>query len=201
MNENLKTQRELFKMKKLVMGLVATTSVLAASNLGTSLAAAFLAKDTTTSNGALVDKHSKQAVKTDMYANMYHGEKPSEALRHARRLACLAEDASDNCFTVHSPVIEASLGLAMLRQCHAGSDVDFEMDLDGDGDEHVSEHYHICPGSASTNYQWSGDVIVGGSITSGDIVFTIAVEPGDTTKYKISWAHDHAEDHSDTAFH
>jgi hypothetical protein len=89
MSQNLKTQRELFKVKKVVIGLVAFTCILALSNLGTSFAAAFLAKDTKSVDGKLVDSHTGQTMKTDSSAATFTiDQELSDANRRQRRLEC-----------------------------------------------------------------------------------------------------------------
>lgn len=65
MQEQMETQRQLFRVKKIVFVLLALVVILAISNLGTSFAAASLAKDTTTSSNAeVIDKHSNEALST-----------------------------------------------------------------------------------------------------------------------------------------
>jgi len=57
MEESLRLQKDVFKMKKMIVGLLVFVVILALSNLGTSFASAILAKDTTTNdNNELVNK-------------------------------------------------------------------------------------------------------------------------------------------------
>jgi hypothetical protein len=65
MREQMKTQKQLFQVKRIMFILLAIVVVLAVSNLGTSFAAAYLAKDTTTNESyQFVDKHSGEELST-----------------------------------------------------------------------------------------------------------------------------------------
>ena len=70
--------------------LVALTCVLAAANIGLSFAAAFLAKDTTTSEGKLVDAKTGDTLKTDSTTKRFdiNPELNAEYNSRQRRLAC-----------------------------------------------------------------------------------------------------------------
>ena len=90
-----------------------------------------LSKDTTTSGGVLVDKHTGQVVKTDSRVNNYKSDpEATERLRRQRRLECVTETGADghadlDC-SFNSDVISSANALLMLSQCHDGNDVHFE---------------------------------------------------------------------------
>jgi hypothetical protein len=65
MEKQLETQRQLFRTKRVMFVLLALVVILALSNLGTSFAAAHLAKDTSTStNAELVDRKTNEQLST-----------------------------------------------------------------------------------------------------------------------------------------
>lgn len=69
MTEQLAQRRQLFKLKKVIIGLAAVVVLLTLSNLGTSFAAAYLAKDTTVSDKEeLVNSKTNEALGTQSMA-------------------------------------------------------------------------------------------------------------------------------------
>lgn len=173
MIDNLGKQRELFQMKKVVFGLVCVTCVLVLSNLGTSVAAAILSKDTTTQGAVLIDKATGHAIRTDTYANIYSGsEDESEMFGRGRKLST---------YDYTGPVISNTDALAMLAECHSGSDVDFLFRV---GDEETQ--HCICPEGAA-KYHYDGDAIVSGVIVKEGTTYTIEPDAGNDGYYRISW--------------
>jgi hypothetical protein len=143
MADNLQTQRQLFKVKKVVIGLVAFTCVLALCNLGTSFAAAFLAKDTTTANGKFVDTHTGNTLKTDSSATTFNIDKElTDANRRRLVLACdearrlVNPNAGNNaptnydCTVADNAVFMAD-GAAIVDSCEAGGTVNVVHDFSG----------------------------------------------------------------------
>jgi hypothetical protein len=105
--------------------LLAFVVVLALANLGTSFASAVLAKDTTTSNGQLVDKKTNEAVATATAVETYTVQEDNG--ENARRLAeCTSTsmDAYDACNTTVSSntTMSNTSALAMLRNCEQGTE-------------------------------------------------------------------------------
>ena len=65
-------QRQLFKFKKIMIGLSVVVFLLTLSNLGTSFAAAYLAKDTSVNDkDVLVNSHTKKALSTQTTSAQY----------------------------------------------------------------------------------------------------------------------------------
>ena len=115
--------------------LVAFTCVLALCNLGTSFAAAFLAKDTTTVNGKFVDSHTGNTLKTDSSATtMAIDNELTNANRRQRRLACEAvrrlakptdppTDPTNYGCTVAPNAVSMEDGEAIVNGCRDGGAV------------------------------------------------------------------------------
>lgn len=194
MKENLKTQHELFKMKKVVIGLSIVTFILSLSNLGTSFAAAILSKDTTTSGGVLIDKHTGQVVKTDSRVNNYKSDPDAtERLRRQRRLECVTETGTDghadlDC-SFNSDVISSADALLMLSQCHDGNDVHFEYP---NADGKMIDH-HICPTDEGEfiHVEEADGTVTSGTITHDAHTFTFAPNPANSDEYIITTDHTH----------
>lgn len=197
MAENLNTQRELHKMKKVVFGLVGITCVLAIANMGTSIAAAVLSKDTMTQGNTLVNKNSGQAIKTDSFAHIHKSDKEAtEARRRERRLECTDLDDDDrdgiSC-TFHGHIVPRQDALDLLQECEDGSDVDLQFTHDLDEDHALLEHFCICPPSESAiyvNQEIDGvSVPISGNITKDTFSFWIRPEDSsdDNSDYVVSW--------------
>jgi len=121
MQEQLSMQRSIFQMKRVIVGLIAFTVILALANLGTSFASAILAKDTKTSDGQLVDKKTNEAVETAAAAEIFTvGADDGE---NARKLAECTSTVSTDCeSTVTTPTTMSSANaLALLKNCKAGT--------------------------------------------------------------------------------
>lgn len=85
MQQHIKTQNQLFSMKRVVIGLACFTAVLAVSNLATAWAAAILAKDTQVQGGALVDKVTGETLGTNPKSNIYNVKEDFEQGDSGRR--------------------------------------------------------------------------------------------------------------------
>jgi len=74
--EQMAQQRQLFKFKKIMIGLSVLVVLLTLSNLGTSFAAAYLAKDTSVNDkDVLVNSHTKKALSTQTTSAQYGAER------------------------------------------------------------------------------------------------------------------------------
>jgi len=147
MTENLQTQRELFKVKKVVAGLVVFTCILALSNLGTSFAAAFLAKDTKSKGGKLTDVHTHKTIKTDTSSTAYVADGDlGEELSRRRRLACVEIDgfggSFKQCGVNNFAALTLEMGRDIVNSCDDGGSVTIRK-LYNDGMNH--RDHPICP--------------------------------------------------------
>jgi len=132
MQEQLAMQKSMFKMKKIIAGLLAFVFILALANLGTSFASAILAKDTTTSNGELVDKNTNEAVATASAVKDYLVAKDDGD--NARTLqACTVDEntataACDTSATTTSGTTTMPAGKAqnMLQDCYESRNVNLK---------------------------------------------------------------------------
>lgn len=84
--QNLQTQKELLSLKRLVYVLIALVIIISLATLGTSFAAAILAKDTTTTNGVLVVKGDGEAVATQSNGETFLVTVETEEERRRRHL-------------------------------------------------------------------------------------------------------------------
>ena len=87
--EQMETQKQLFRVKKVMFVLLALVVVLALANLGTSFAAASLAKETTTStNAELLDKNTQEALSTQTATEDISFERTIEITPDRRAHVC-----------------------------------------------------------------------------------------------------------------
>lgn len=94
--EQLETQKQLFHVKRIMFVLLAIVVLLAVSNLGTSFAAAIIAKDTTTTPDAeLVDKASGEHISTQTSTEDFIIERTAVDSDGRRRLCSNDEDCGD----------------------------------------------------------------------------------------------------------
>jgi hypothetical protein len=143
MTDNLKTQRELFKVKKVVIGLVIFTFILALSNLGTSFAAAFLAKDTKSEEGKLTDASSGKTLATDSTTTEFVANNElGEELSRQRRLACITNGDGEECVVDSLTAFDQKTGANIVKSCEAGSSVTIVKYFNG-GANHAQ--FPICP--------------------------------------------------------
>ncbi len=151
MQEHVQTQRKLFQLKKIIIGLAVLVVILALSNLGTSFAAAILSKDTVTKTeetsdgeefGAdLIDKKTRGKVGTQT-AN------DSIEVNRATSL-CIEEDSELNCATDSYLSVPDTVVKAMFYKCLTGRTVNVER-LFSNG--HMKS-INIC--SSSTNVEFN----------------------------------------------
>ena len=100
--------------------------ILALSNLGTSFTAVYLAKETKTANGDLVDMKTNEVVATGQAVKMFTLNQESGDDARARKLACLTSTNTDGTSTVNCDVagvttMNSADALELLNKCHAGS--------------------------------------------------------------------------------
>lgn len=88
MQQHMQQQKQLFKFKKIMISLAALVFLLTLANLGTSFAAAYLAKDTTVNNkGALVNSNSKEKVSTQVTGDLFEVKRGATG-EDGRRMLC-----------------------------------------------------------------------------------------------------------------
>lgn len=116
MQEHLEMQKGMFKLKKVIGFLVVLVLILAVANLGTSFAAAILAKDTTTNEKqVMVNKADGEAVGTQTAADVYEAYEPSE--QTARRLCGAAGGGGIECSVASFSTMSATNAKNMLKKC------------------------------------------------------------------------------------
>lgn len=188
MTDNLNTQRELFKMKKVVMALAGITCILALSNLGTSFAAAILSKDTMASHGALVEKSTGLALKTDSWTNIVHEDKEATDARRQRRLQD-CEAAGDGLACVfHGHLVTNADALSMLASCMSGSDVDVQFTHEKVEGTHL-ESFCICGEGHNADYTLDPNdetVAIAAIIEAGGHTYKVVPDPDSDTHYVVN---------------
>lgn len=150
MHQNLAVQKELSGVKKVVYGLVGFTVVLALANVGTSFAAAFLAKDTKMEDGKLKGMDGS-TVQTDTTFNTFEAvddEKAKEIDDYRRELACiLSKNGATECeaqTTVGGTAyLSQADGAAFVQACRTGGSASIKKtySLPGGGTGETEHHY------------------------------------------------------------
>ncbi|KAL7460568.1 hypothetical protein ACHAXS_001014 [Conticribra weissflogii] len=147
MTEHLDTQRELFKVKKIVIGLAVFAVILGLSNLGTSLAAAYLAKDTRTNDSAeLVDNESGEVVGTQTVSEIYEVSKSSSVRRVLKDGNCDKEGSDYSCALTAFFQIDKDTGKTIIKKCKDGKKVTIERTFAHDN---TVVQTQICPPTAN----------------------------------------------------
>lgn len=100
--------------------------ILALGNLGTSFTAVYLAKETKTANGDLVDMKTNEVVATGQAVKMFTLNQESGDDARARKLACLTSTnmngaSTVNCDVVRGTTMNSADALELLNKCHTGS--------------------------------------------------------------------------------
>jgi len=151
MQEQMETQKQLFHVKRMMFVLLGIVVILALSNFGTAFAAAYLAKDTTTSPDAeLLDKATGEKLSTQSSTEEIEIERTTLDETGRRRLAdgC-TEDEDGN-------IIECGLGSSLTisergcrglkKRCKLGHTVSLKRTWFNDnGDEAGTTTTEICP--------------------------------------------------------
>lgn len=123
--------------------LIAFTFLLALSNLGTSLAAAWLSKDTATSNGSFVDKKTSQTLSTQQQKEKFFAQPVNEERRRELTAGCTANGNGANhgktdCI-VHSYLeVPHAHGQQIIRDCDDGKVVAICRDFQFDGSDQTT---------------------------------------------------------------
>ncbi|KAL3827651.1 hypothetical protein ACHAXA_000524 [Cyclostephanos tholiformis] len=146
MQEHLQTQNRLFRVRRIMFALLALVGILAISNLGTSFAAASLAKDTTTSpNAELTNKYTHEALSTQTSAESIEFERTIITPDGGRKL-CTAEGSDVDCETTSFLTISNVMCQKMISHCSRGNTVNLKRTWKN-GD--ISS-FNICPFTSGT---------------------------------------------------
>jgi len=145
MQEQLATQKQLFRVKRIMFVLLALVVILAFSNLGTSFAAASLAKDTTTSSSAaLLDKKTNEAVSTQTASDSLTFER-AIITPDGRRKLC--DEDNVNCVDFGLSDENSILSMdqrtcrKMIKQCRRGNTVSLTRTWKNED----TTSFNICP--------------------------------------------------------
>ena len=189
----------LFILRIINNRLVAFTCILAISNLGTSLAAAFLAKDTKPVDGNFVDSNTGKTLKTDSSATTFNVDKElTERNRRQRRLACNEVDGVLECDAEALNAVSLADGVDIANACVNGGTVDVDITFAGYGavchrviqitqEGHSSSHGALgVVGGMTDEYPWFK---VTHSI-NGETFVEVEIKPNDdATAYVILGMH------------
>lgn len=138
--EQLDTQKELFHVKRIMFVLLAVVVILAVSNLGTSFAAAIIAKDTTTNLDAeLIDKASGEHIATQTSTENFIIERTVVDTDGRRRLC--GNGNNDNCGDGGELTMPSSRCKALRKLCIKGKTVTLSRQW---GRGQTTAH-NICP--------------------------------------------------------
>jgi hypothetical protein len=134
-------QKDLFRFKKVLVGMAVFIVLLTLSNLGTSFAAAYLAKDTTTNdNNDLIDTRTNEAVSTQTTSETFDYSRAFEYSNGTRRL-CTKKDGIYTCNTDSYLKMPRDEALTMIRKCKNGKSVELKRTWH-DGSETLVK---LCP--------------------------------------------------------
>eukprot|EP00585_Thalassiosira_rotula_P002591 CAMPEP_0196138286 /NCGR_PEP_ID=MMETSP0910-20130528/5974_1 /TAXON_ID=49265 /ORGANISM="Thalassiosira rotula, Strain GSO102" /LENGTH=336 /DNA_ID=CAMNT_0041398869 /DNA_START=256 /DNA_END=1266 /DNA_ORIENTATION=+ len=153
MQLQLKTQKELFHTKRITCVLLVLVVLLALSNLGTSFAAAHLAKETTvnTESQLITNKKSSPSdsdgepeilgtQSTDLSIEL---SRTIENASDGRRILCTRDDGQLDCNVEDSFLsIDWKTCRKMMRHCKRGNTVSVSRTWTSNGD---TSRYNICP--------------------------------------------------------
>jgi len=151
MQDHVQTQRKLFQLKKIIIGLAVLVVILALSNLGTSFAAAILSKDTVTKTeetsdgeefGAdLIDKKTRGKVGTQTANDSIEVDRATSL--------CIEEESELNCATDSYLSVPENVVTKLFYKCLTGRTVNVERSF---SNGHVKS-INIC--SSSTNVEFN----------------------------------------------
>jgi len=122
---NLKIQKDLLSLKRLVYVLIILVVIISLATLGTSFAAAILAKDTTTSNGVLIVKGDGETVATQSNAETYQVVATSPEEQRRRRAQVIDGQGFQDLTVglVTSDTISLADAIAIEDKCDLGRTV------------------------------------------------------------------------------
>jgi hypothetical protein len=123
--------------------LIAFTFLLAVSNLGTSLAAAWLSKDTATSNGSFVDKKTSQTLSTQQQKEKFFAQPVNEERRRELTAGCAADGNGANHVTTSCTFnnfleVPHAHGQQIIEDCDDGKIVAICRDFSFDGSDQTT---------------------------------------------------------------
>ncbi|KAL3764866.1 hypothetical protein ACHAW5_008482 [Stephanodiscus triporus] len=145
MQEQLETQKQLFRVRRIMFVLLGLVVILAVSNLGTSFAAASLAKDVTISSSAeITDKNTHEALSTQTTAEAIEVERVTFEPDGGRRLCDV--DGDVECETNSFRMISESKCDAMINHCSRGNTVTLKRTWPN-GDV---TSFNVCPFKSGT---------------------------------------------------
>lgn len=136
-----------------LLRLIAFTLLLALSNLGTSLAAARLSKDTATSNGSFVDKKTSQTLSTQQQKEKFFAQPVNEERRRELTAGCTADGKGNNHVNTHC-VLQSFLevphaqGQQIIDHCYDGKIVAICRDFQFDGNDQTT---NVCKNMCGNN--------------------------------------------------
>ena len=157
MQEQLKTQRQLFRTRRIMFVLLALVVILALANLGTGFAAASLAKDTTvSSNEEITHKTNGETLSTQTADETIELERAVTGEDGRRRL-CTSKNRDgelDDCDTGSFFSLGKRQCNQMIKKCRRGNSVSLMYKWAGNGDE---TRFQACPfvGGRLRNYHLS----------------------------------------------
>jgi hypothetical protein len=124
MLEHNKTQKSLFKLKKVVAILGVFVVLLTICNLGTSIAAAYLAKDTTINEkNELVNMDTNEPISTQSMAEDFNYVRAYNETEGQRRLCDKASNGEYICDTASYLELPLDEGSRMIKKCKKGETV------------------------------------------------------------------------------
>jgi hypothetical protein len=145
MKEQMETQKQLFRVLRVMFVLLALVVILALANLGTSFAAASLAKDTTTStNAELLDKNTQEGLNTQTATEEISFERTVEIAEDGTRRLCSKEDGDVDCTLRGESTflsIEQKMCRKMIKKCNRGNSVSLSRTWPN-GD---TSKFNVCP--------------------------------------------------------
>jgi hypothetical protein len=171
MLEHMKLQKEVFGLKRMSLVFVFIIMLLSLATLGTSFAAALLAKDTDVKNGILVVKGGDGVVGTSNVASTFT---LTEVALSSRRLG-IEGGADTGGFTVTS--ITKTDAIAVASHCELGNTVFLREMCGPSGLETID--VQICPNIETTNSQDAGLIYtyMQGAVTVVTIDCNVLVDP------------------------
>ncbi|EJK74280.1 hypothetical protein THAOC_04051 [Thalassiosira oceanica] len=143
MQEHFAMERKFMRSKRVIFGLVALVILLCLSNLGTSIAAAYLSKDTKTSaESNLIDKRTGEAVGTETIAESLELRRVTRPDSEGRRRLCTTDGGELDCDVEESTLLlDTRACRRVLRRCKKGQGVNLVLKLSSGMEDSTS----ICP--------------------------------------------------------
>lgn len=149
MQDQIEVQKQLFRVKRIMFVLLALVVILAISNLGTSFAAASLAKDTTiSSNEEIVDKKTDEGLSTQSSSSSIEIQRTPITSEGGRKL-CNKDDGDVDCTLseIEGSILTMNKRMCkkLFKQCNRGNTVTLIRPW-RNGDQ---SDYEICPSTGT----------------------------------------------------